>query len=138
MSIKSKKLDPFFVAIGKELGVDPAEIRLKNAEDPREITCIGPKPTLKYKLPDEWPWPIDDEYCFTFVLDLSLPRTVCAAWRVEYETLQQSLQLLIQQEAWEEVAEVAHRLTELAQGLENCRRTRSRTIRFCIFPPQRV
>ncbi|KAA3616879.1 MAG: hypothetical protein D8M58_17920 [Calditrichaeota bacterium] len=128
--MNKQKIDPFFLGLGKALGVPPDKIGLKHSKFPGEITCIGPKPKLKKEFPE---LPYEFEYCFTWVIKIAPPHFLCNAWREEYDDLKQQLPALINSEQWEEVQIIVEKLKSLRIALDGCR-VRERVITYCIFP----
>ena len=129
----SRAIEPFFANVGKFLGVPPGEIRLRQSKTPGEFTCIGPRPKPTKQIPD---LPKVHNYCFTFVLRTPPPRALCDAYQQEYDQLRAQLTVLIQAGAWDDVAAVAQRLSELETAIRNTCRVRERAITYCIFPDE--
>ena len=127
----TRAIDPFFEEVGKFLGVPSGEIRLRQSRTAGEFTCTGPRPKPTKQIPD---LPRVTNYCFTFVIKTHPPRALCAAYQQEYAELQAQLPALIQAGAWDDVAAVAQRLSELQQAISSTCRIRERVITYCIFP----
>jgi len=126
-------VDPFFTKIGKFLGVPAAKIHLNHSISPGDFMCIGPNPKPTKPIPD---LPQIHNYCFTFVIKIEPPRALCTAYRQEYAQLRAQLQALVTAGEWEDVADVALRLSELEVVIRNTCRVRERAITYCIFPDE--
>lgn len=129
--MSTQSIDPFLKTVGRFLGIRPDEIRIKQSRIPGEFTCFGPTPKPSKQVPD---LPQVRNYCFTFVLKTPPPRALCAAYQQEYNTLTAQLRALIQAAAWDEVAAVAHRLSELQAAINSTCRIRERAVTYCVFP----
>lgn len=129
--MSTQAIDPFLTEVGRYLGVPPEEIRIKQSNIAGEFTCFGPTPKPSKQVPD---LPQVRNYCFTFVLKIPPPRELCAAYHQEYNSLTVQLQALIQASAWDEVAAVAQRLSELQTAINSTCQIRERAIKYCIFP----
>ena len=129
--MSSPEIDPFFEDVGEVLGVPPEKIRLRQAKIPGEFTLAGPGPQAIKPLID---LPQIRNYCFTFVLKTPPPRAICDAYQQEYDQLREQLPGLIEAEAWDDLAAVGQRLSELETAIRNTCRIRERAITYCIFP----
>ena len=133
--MSSHEIDPFIKTVGKFLGVPPEKIRFRQSKVPGGFTLVGPRPKPTKQIPDV-PHIHVENYCFTFVLNIEPPRAICDAYQTEYDALVAQLPALIAAAAWDEVAVVAERLSELATLISSTCRPRDRAITYCIFPEE--